>query len=103
MVSGVLCVVLISGFQGDPIAGPPAKGSFHILRAAKSQRKAIMWLVAHTLRPAGLNFGLSHGWDVPSAWKESSQELLNLLPNGAAQLYCFGTGQPPHSRHLWVP
>jgi hypothetical protein len=25
-----------------------------------------------------------------------SQELLNLLPNGAAQFYCFGIGLPPH-------
>ena len=78
MVSGVLCVVLISGFQGDPIAGLQAKGSFHILRAAKSQRKAIMWLVAHTLRPAGLNFGLSHGWDVPSAWNFPQITSLDL-------------------------
>ena len=29
-----------------------------------------------------------------------SQKLLDLLPNGATQFYCFRTGLPPHGKHL---
>jgi hypothetical protein len=31
-----------------------------------------------------------------------SQKLFDLLPNGAAQFYCFRTGLPPHGKYLCV-